>query len=119
MIRFLILGFLIGALISSVWDYYFDGYFCKIYRLSNYLEILEHYHHGLILIITSFLFTYPVNYILTGIGIQLIYDERIQKNPFALGKEYFKYSSIIGITLVTILTVVVFYEASILIVVVA
>jgi len=105
MLGFLILGFLIGVLISSIWDYYFDGYFCKLHRLSNYLKILEHYHHGLILLILSFIFTYPVNYILTGIGIQLICDERVQKNPFALGKEYFKYSSIIGTTLVTILMV--------------
>ena len=102
MSQLLILGFLIGIVISSVWNHFFDGYLNKVYKLSNYLEILEHYHHGLVLLILSLLFTYPANEILAGIGIELICDERFQENPFALGKEYFRYSLCLGFVLVTI-----------------
>lgn len=102
-ILIMILGFLIGTLISSLWSYYFDGYFSLIYNFSHYLRVLEHYHHGLFLVILSCILPDPLKSLLFGLGIQLIIDERYQNNPFALGKEYFEYSTIIGIFLVAIL----------------
>ena len=52
--------------------------------------------------ICSFLVPDPFKSFMIGLGVQLIMDERCQDHPFAIGKKYFKQSSIVGIILVAV-----------------
>lgn len=83
------------------------------------MEVLEHYHIGLGLIITALivnLFYQPAAWFLSGFGFFFILAEWHQSieiagrkvvpgKPFAYGSKHFKGSTIIGIALVAILLI--------------
>ena len=84
------ISFLTGVFLSSIWEIYFKG------TLDLDPSILEHYHAGLALFIIAH-YIYPSFFI--GLGTALIFDERIQDHPFAIGKKDSIYSHVIGICL--------------------
>jgi hypothetical protein len=89
----LCVGFLLGIFISSIWDIYFKG-ILEARDLNR--TVLEHYHAGLALFLISH-YVYPS--FLMGLGTALIFDERVQDHPFAIGKKDSIYSHGIGIFL--------------------
>jgi len=96
MIAYLILGFIIGVLICSIWDTYL-GKVHTIQKLkANLYEILEHYHWGLICLIIS---EYILGELFLGIGVALIIDERLHDKPFGYKKKYFLNTVALGLIL--------------------
>ena len=103
-----VLGMVIGALICAVWRVRFSN-IESLYKLRTLLKALEHYHHGLLLIIiSSFVASPSLSSFLFGLGSYLIIDEANQDTPFAYGKDTFKASTSIGVILVVIWIVCLF-----------
>ena len=98
----IILGMVIGALICAIWKVKFSN-IEALNKLRTFLKTLEHYHHGLVLIIISSLVNSNLSSFLFGLGAYLIIDEANQDTPFAYGKETFKSSTLTGVILLTIL----------------
>ncbi len=89
------LGFLAGVALDFLW------WKSGISKYEDRIEVFEHYHWGLMLLIFmkillkfngAFLF-------LAGTGIALIFAEIIQDHPFAFKSDHQLASSMIGITL--------------------
>lgn len=101
-----ILGFQFITIIDRIWfkiDYK---------KAEKGLEVLEHFHHGIILITLSFVilqYNVFMATILLGMGAAFIYHESKQKNYFAYTSTHFKGSTIIGIFLTGIAIVTYFY----------
>ena len=87
MIEEVAFGFLLGSVLDVIYSKFgFDKYKWR-------LEILEHFHWGMILIATQIPFC-------IGVGIALIVGERFQDHPFSLGSGHERLSLAIGIGLV-------------------
>ena len=99
-----ILGIIIGAIITSIWELYFNGILVRIKDRYPFC-ILEHYHSGLILLIISTFISPTIGLLLQGIGVFLIIDERYQSNPFGIGKQYQNYCLLLGIILTAMLLI--------------
>ena len=115
MMDFAILGMALGALICAVCRVKFSG-IELLDRLRTFFKALEHYHHGLLLIIISNLTGIPsLSSFLLGLGTFLIIDEANQDNPFAYGKDTFESSTFIGLILLIILIESLLYKENILV----
>lgn len=93
-----ILGFQFVTIIDRLW-------FAIDYKKTEKgLEVLEHYHFGLGLLVISFIFIQiPIlAFALLGMGAGFIYHESKQKNYFAHQSTHFKGSTIIGVVLLCI-----------------
>jgi len=109
-IAFSIAGVIIGEILCEIWRTYFWGIASldmtiksiRTKKDSSPLRVLEHYHHGLLCLILSKLACYPLREILFGISLSLLLDEILQDNPFAIGKDHFYQSTIIGAILVLV-----------------
>jgi len=101
-LRIVVFGVLIGALLSSIWRIKFS-HFEFLSKLRSALKPIEHYHHGLILILLSLYAPYHVSLFLLSLGSYLIIDEANQDRPFAYGKDTFLISTFIGIILLALL----------------
>jgi len=81
-----------GILIGEIIDCLYDNKLNK----HDPLHIVEHYHWGMILLMIN-------NPLLNGLGVSMILDENRSECRFAIGKEHFIRSTIIGIILFIIL----------------
>ena len=109
------LDFLLAAIFGVISITILDRYWFKINykKAEKGLEILEHYHHGIIMIIIS-MWVYPFIPILTIFlavgGATFIYREARQENDFAHNSTHFKGSLIIGLILIVIAILSYFYS---------
>ena len=100
------IGFILVTILDRRW---FDIDHKKI---EKGYEVIEHYHFGVGLIgigIFTFAFSPILSYVTFGAGMGLIYHEAQQKNYFAHKSTHFRNSSIIGLILTAIITVLFFY----------
>ncbi len=101
-----VLGFLFITIIDRIWfriDYK---------KVEKGLEVMEHYHYGLLLFaLAPFFIEYSLvtSFGLLGMGTAFIYHESKQRNFFAHQSVHFKGSTIIGVTLAIIAIVLYFY----------
>jgi len=89
------IGLVLAFLLDAVWRIRFWG------KDRGKLRVLEHYHWGLLIMILSKTLE---NTFLLGLGVGLIISEELQKHPFGLNSDHFKQSTILGITLLILLT---------------
>jgi len=101
-LRIIALGIILGSLICSIWRIKFS-HFETISKIRSALKPIEHYHHGLVLILLSLYAPYHVSLFLLSLGSYLIVDEANQNCPFAYGKETFWISTFIGLILLALL----------------
>jgi len=112
----LVAGMIIGYVICEVWRECFWGVAklkiraIKERKNASFLRILEHYHHALILMIIGLLAPEPYDCLFHGVSFSLMLDEVSQDNPFAIGKDHFVPSTILGIILLVLLFIVCCYR---------
>jgi len=113
----LILFFCIGAIFAIIIDTIWWKVNYK--RIEKGVEVLEHYHMGLALLIIGILasiYYIPVSAMLIGMGLFFVVGEWHQSveiknkkvvpgHPFAYGSAHFKKSSVIGIILAALIPV--------------
>lgn len=113
-----ILLFCVGAFVTMI----IDTLWWKIdyKKAERGLEVLEHYHIGIALLIGAVvtnLFYQPASWFLGGMGLLFVFAEWHQSveiagkkvipgKPFAYGSKHFKGSSIIGIILAVFLLII-------------
>jgi len=91
-----VLGFIFVTMIDRIWfkiDYK---------KAEKGLEILEHYHWGILLLaIAPFFINYSLvtSFGLLGMGTAFIYHEAKQKNFFSYDSKHFRLSALIGIVI--------------------
>jgi len=101
-----VLGFLFITLIDRIWfriDYK---------KVEKGLEVMEHYHYGLLLFaLAPFFIEYSLitSFGLLGMGTAFIYHESKQRNFFAHKSVHFKNSTIIGLSLTGLAAFLYFY----------
>lgn len=91
-----ILGFQFITIIDRIW------FAIDYKKVEKGLEVLEHYHYGIVLMTISFIFIDLIPFmafILLGMGASFIYHESKQKNYFAHKSTHFKGSLLIGLIL--------------------
>ena len=99
------LGFLGITIIDRVW------FFIEYKKAERGLEVLEHYHYGIIAIgisIIIFEIINPLAVALMAIGFGFIYHEAKQERLFAWSSPHFKPSTIIGVSLAGV-TIIIYF----------
>jgi len=87
------IGFFVGILIDAIWSIRLNGL-----DTTLKLNILEHYHWAIVLLLVYMM--YP-NAFFLGLAMALFLDEMRHK-PFAIGKDHFVQSTLLGILIVVI-----------------
>ena len=92
MLKFILVGIIIGSLIDVAWRYYFSKYD------HDWMIPFEHYHWSIVMFFLSIMIDVkPISGILTGISLILWLDELLfQDHSFAIGSDHFMPSTIIG-----------------------
>ncbi len=95
-----ILGFLGITIIDRIW------FLIDYKKAEKGLEVLEHFHYGIILMGISVIsipyIPLAATYALLGAATAFIYHESKQKNFFSYKSTHFKGSAVIGIVLTVI-----------------
>ena len=105
---------LIALGVGATWAVLIDQIWFKIdyKKAEKGLEVLDHYHHGIALLIIASVFNHFVpssfSLFVLGFGLVFIIAEAKQGNPFAYGSSHFRATSAIGIILCITLIIVLF-----------
>lgn len=89
------IGILLVTILGQLWLKKIE------YKKTGKIQILEHYHFGIMLVAVGVLFHEVgiVMHALIGSGFAFFYQEAKQNHLFAYGSTHFKKSTVIGILL--------------------